>query len=89
MEELDFKFWSRVRRFIFLLVLMVGAVLIFSTTKSMIKTVGFDNLTGASIATDRRTVYLLISLFGFVGYFVETIFERKYSYIKEKNNKQS
>jgi hypothetical protein len=53
----------------------------------MINTVGFDNLTGVSIATDKRTAYLLVSLFGFVGYFVEAILERKYNDIKKEDTK--
>lgn len=88
MNELDFKFWARCRRFAFLLLFIVGIVLIFNTTESMIKTVGFSNLTGVSIATDKRTVYLLISLFGFVGYFVETIFEKKHNDIKKEDINQ-
>ncbi len=87
MKELDFKFWSMVRRFIFLMLFIVGIILIFNTTTSMINTVGFDNLTGISIATDKRTVYLLISLFGFVGYFVEVVLERKYTDIKTEDSK--
>ncbi|MDU5111061.1 MAG: hypothetical protein E6248_11475 [Clostridium sp.] len=85
MKELDFKFGSMVRRFIFLMLFFVGIILIFNTTASMINTVGFDNLTGESIATDKRTAYLLVSLFGFVGYFVEVILERKYKDIKKED----
>ena len=73
MKEMDFKYWSRLRRFGFLVLFIVGIILIFNTTASIVNTVGFDNLTGVSIATDKRTVYLLVSLFGFVGYFVEVI----------------
>lgn len=87
MKEMDFKFWSRVRRSIFLVLFIVGIILIFNTTVSMINTVGFDSLTGVSRATDKRTAYLLVSLFGFVGYFVETILERKYKDIKKEDIK--
>lgn len=87
MKEMDFKFWSKVRRSIFLVLFIVGIILIFNTTVSMINTVGFDSLTGVSRATDKRTAYLLVSLFGFVGYFVETILERKYKDIKKEDIK--
>lgn len=87
MKEMGFKFWSRVRRSIFLVLFIVGIILIFNTTVSMINTVGFDSLTGVSRATDKRTAYLLVSLFGFVGYFVETILERKYKDIKKEDIK--
>ena len=87
MKEMDFKYWSMFRRFVFLILFIVGIILIFNTTASMIDTVGFDNLTGVSIATDKRTAYLLISLFGFVGYFVEVILERKYNEIKKEDSK--
>lgn len=87
MKEMDFKYWSRFRRFIFLVLFIVGIILIFNTTTSIINTVGFDNLTGVSIATDKRTTYLLVSLFGFVGYFVEVILERKYNDIKKEDIK--
>ena len=72
MKEMDFKDWSRLRRFGFLVLFIVGIILIFNTLESMLK-VGFDSITGVSIATDKRTAYLLVSLFGFVGYFVEVI----------------
>ena len=87
MKEMDFKYWSMFRRFVFLILFIVGIILIFNTTASMIDTVGFDNLTGVSIATDKRTAYLLISLCGFVGYFVEVILERKYNDIKKEDIK--
>lgn len=77
MNELDLKFLSKARRLGYLLIFIVGSILTFNSTEYMVKTVGFDNLTGMSIATDRRTVFLLISLFGFISYFIETIFERK------------
>ena len=53
----------------------------------MINTFGFNNLTGVSIATDKRTAHLLVSLFAFVGYFVEAILERKYNNIKKEDTK--
>lgn len=87
MGELNFKFWSRVRRFAFLMLFILGIILIFNTTTSMINTVGFDNLTGVSMTTDKRTAYLLVSLFGLVGYFVEAILERKYTDIKKEDIK--
>ena len=87
MKEMDFKYWSRFRRFVFLVLFIVGIILIFNTTTSIINTVGFDNLTGVSIATDKRTTYLLVSLFGFVDYFVEVILERKYNDIKKEDIK--
>ena len=77
MDELDLKFLSKARRLGYLLIFIVGSILTFTSTEYMAKTIGFDNLTGMSIATDRRTVFLLISLFGLVSYFIETIFERK------------
>lgn len=84
MKEMDFKYRSMFRKFLFLVLFIVGIILIFNTTTSMINTVGFDNLTGVSKATDKRTAYFLVSLFGFVGYFVEAILERKYNYIKKE-----
>lgn len=77
MNELDLKFLSKARRLGYLLIFIVGCILTFTSTEYMAKTVGFDNLKGMSIATDRRTVFLLISLFGFISYFIEIIFERK------------
>ncbi|MCF0149368.1 MAG: hypothetical protein HUJ77_13355 [Clostridium sp.] len=85
MKELDFKFWSRVRRFVFLVLFIVGIILIFNTTTSIVNNAGFDNLTGMSRSTDKRIAYLLVSLFGFVGYFVETILEIKYKDIKKED----
>ncbi|MEN8077566.1 hypothetical protein ABFP60_11440 [Clostridioides difficile] len=45
MKEMDLKYWSRFRRFAFLVLFIVGIILIFNTRTSMINTVGFDNLT--------------------------------------------
>lgn len=86
MKRMNSKEWSRFRRFLFLVLFIVGIILIFNTTTVMIDTVGFNNLTGVSKATDKRTAYLLVSLFGFVGYFVETILERKDNDIKKEDN---
>ena len=76
MNKVDSKLWIVVRKSIFLAVFIVGCILIFNTTQSIVNTIGFDNLTGVSRATDKRSVYILISLFGLVGYFVEVILER-------------
>ena len=76
MNKVDSKLWMVVRKSIFLVLFIVGCILVFGTTESIVNTIGFDNLTGVSRATDKRSVYILISLFGLVGYFVEVILER-------------
>lgn len=76
MNKVDSKLWMVVRKSIFLAMFIAGCILAFNTTQSIVNTIGFDNLTGISRATDRRSVYILISLFGLVGYFVEVILER-------------
>ena len=76
MNKEDLKLWMVVRKSIFLAVFIVGCILVFNTTRSIVNTIGFDNLTGVSRATDKRSVYILISLFGLVGYFGEVILER-------------
>ena len=76
MNQSDLKFLSKARRLGYLLIFIVGSMLTFTSTDYMIKTVVFDNFAGASSAADRRVVFLLISLFGFISYFIETIFEK-------------
>lgn len=85
MGKIDFESWSIIRKLVFLVLFIVGIILIFNTSASMLN-VGVDSITGVSIATDKRTAYSLISLFGFVGYFVEVIFE-KYMDIKKEDIK--
>lgn len=76
MDKVDSKLWMVVRKCIFLALFIVGCILVFNTTESIVNTIGFDNLTGVSRATDKRSVYILVSLFGLVGSFVEVILER-------------
>ena len=76
MNKVELKLWIVVRKIIFLTLFIVGSILVFNTTESIVNTIGFDNLTGVSIATDKRSVYILVSLFGLVGYFVEVILEK-------------
>lgn len=51
----------------------VGLALLYFNTSAMIGGSGFDGMTGPSLAADRRTVYIFITLFGLVSYFIEMV----------------
>lgn len=74
MKEKLIKECLKFRRFLFLFLFIMGIILIFSNTASM---VSFDHATVVAVAADRRTVYLLVSLFGFVCFFTDVILNRK------------
>jgi len=56
---------------LYLVIFCIGLALIYCNTSGMIGGSGFDSMTGPSIAADRRTIYIFITLFGLVSYFVE------------------
>ena len=58
---------------LYLVIFCIGLVLLYFNTSAMIGGSGFDGMTGASTAADRRTVYIFITLFGMVSYFVEMV----------------
>jgi hypothetical protein len=63
------------RKFVYLGLFILGIILTFTITSSMFK-VGFDTTIGVMESADKRLAYSLISLFGLIGYFVETIFQK-------------
>lgn len=58
---------------LYFVIFCAGLALLYFNTSAMIGGSGFDGATGPSIAADRRTVYILIALFGLVSYFVEMV----------------
>lgn len=56
---------------LYLVIFCIGLALIYCNTSGMIGGSGFDSMIGPSIAADRRTIYIFITLFGLVSYFVE------------------
>lgn len=69
----------------FSFIFISGVLLIFNITNSMLE-VGFDTNIDVMKAADRRSAYILVSLFGLLGYFVETVLERVVMNSKKEDN---
>lgn len=76
MKEKKYKLLVLIRKCLFLSLFIISTVLIVNITPSMMETVGFDSITGVSLATDKRTAYFLWAVFGMIGYVVEVVLER-------------
>lgn len=73
-----------IKKILFAAIFVLGLWLIYSNTSQIAE---FSALTGNAIATDRRTVYIFITTFGFVGFFLETILEKLSRDHKKEGNK--
>lgn len=58
---------------LYFVIFCVGLALLYFNTSAMIGGSGFDGMAGPSLAADRRTVYIFITLFGLVSYFIEMV----------------
>lgn len=77
MWNMDLKNRATQRKLVFFAVFVVGLLLLFSTTTMIIQwTESFDSIIGPAQSADQRMAYLMITLFGMVGYFVESVLER-------------
>lgn len=74
-----------IHKFVFLGLFILGVILTFTITNSMLS-LGIDSITGPMKAADKRFAYSLISLFGLTGYFVEVILERLGKGIKKEDS---